>query len=76
MKFFSLTAMDLPGKHELARTHEAGHDRPVLDNIFMAITDAETDIQTIEGRWTISGMAGKDPVIDPTASGQISKSKK
>ena len=65
--------MDLPGENKPACSHEAGDDTPVCGNIFLGITNTEADIQTCKGRLAISGVAGKDPVIDPATGGQIFK---
>jgi hypothetical protein len=78
--FFAITAqyrnlatMDLPGENKPAGSHEAGNDSPVSGNIFLAITNAEADIQTGKGRLAMPGVAGEDAVIDPATGGQICK---
>jgi hypothetical protein len=65
--------MNLPGEYKPTCSHEAGDDTPVFGNIFLGITNTETDIQTCKGGWATPGVAGKDPVIDPATGGQIAK---
>ena len=69
----NLATMDLAGKNKSASSHEAGDDPPVCGNIFLAVPNTEADIQTCKGRLAIPGVAGKDPMIDPAAGGQIFK---
>jgi hypothetical protein len=65
--------MDLPGENKSAGSHAAGDGSPVCDNIFLAVTNAEADIQTGKGWLATPAVAGKDTVIDPAAGGQICK---
>jgi hypothetical protein len=65
--------MDLPGENKPACFHETGDDTPVFGHIFLGITNTEADIQTCKGRLAISGVAGKDPVIDPATARQVFK---
>ena len=72
-QYCNLATVDLPGKNKPAGSHEAGNNSPVFSNVFLAVTNAEADIQTGKWRLAVPGVAGEDAVIDPATGGQISK---